>query len=388
MKKKLIEVAEAKSLILKESWMHETEEVSIQNAIGKFLAEPIFSEMNLPPFHSSAMDGFAIHLQETTEYNLVGEIAAGTCSMLELNSSNSACRIFTGAPVPDWADTVIMQEWANWDHQKVTFHQLPNRGANIRLKGSHVQKGQLLFQDQTYINGAVAATISGIGKATVKVYRSPKVTAIITGNEVIQPGEITNNGQIFDSNIPLLLDFGQKIGMEVTVESAKDNEKEIREKIVNAMESSDVILATGGVSVGDYDFIPEILKQLEFEIIFHGVAQKPGKPLLFAKKNNVYFWGLPGNPISVAHGLWMFVYDFFQRTTLTEVALPSATSFNRKPGLTQFFRAKTEKNSVSIIKNSDSHHIYSMSNANALVEIPAQQACIEIGDSVKTWILP
>ena len=112
------------------------------------------------------------------------------------------------------------------------------------------------------------------------------------------------------------------------------------------------------------------------------------RSLLFAKKNNVYFWGLPGNPISVAHGLWMFVYDFFQRTTLTEVALPSATSFNRKPGLTQFFRAKTEKNSVSIIKNSDSHHIYSMSNANALVEIPAQQACIEIGDLVKTWILP
>ncbi|MEY4852849.1 MAG: hypothetical protein RIS99_1244 [Bacteroidota bacterium] len=388
MKKKLIEVAESKSLILNESWMQATEEVSIQNAIGKFLAESIFSEMDLPPFHSSAMDGFAINLQETTEYNLVGEIAAGTCSILELNSPNSACRIFTGAPVPDWADTVIMQEWANWDHQKVTFNQLPSRGANIRLKGSHVQKGQLLFQAQTLINGAVAATISGIGKATVNVYQTPKVTAIVTGNEVIQPGELTTNGQIFDSNIPLLLDFGQKIGINITVESAKDNEKEIREKIEKAMESSDVILATGGVSVGDYDFIPEILKQLEFEFIFHGVAQKPGKPLLFAKKDNVYFWGLPGNPISVAHGLWMFVYDFFQRKPLQFVFLPSKTSLSRKPGLTQFYRAIVQNGEMEIIKNSDSHHIFTMSNANALVEIPAQQEIIEIGDLIKTWILP
>ena len=388
MKKELIEVSLAKSLILNESWMRETEASSIQIAIGKFLAQPIFSNIDLPPFHSSAMDGFAIAIQDTLEYRLVGESAAGTNVNVNNSEPKGACRIFTGAPVPPWADTVVMQEWAEWDQETVRFQKLPPKGANIRIQGSHIQSGQCLFSPPIKVNGAVAASISGIGMDLIQVFKRPKISAIVTGNEVVLPGEESKNGQIYDSNIPLILDFIQKIGLEVQIETSRDNKLEIKEKIVHQLEQSDVILATGGVSVGDYDFIPEILRELEFEIIFHGVAQKPGKPLLFAKKNNVYFWGLPGNPISVAHGLWMFVYDFFQRKPLDFVFLPSKLGLSRKPGLTQFYRAMVQNGELEIIKNSDSHHIYSMAHANALVEIPAEQEIIESGEMLKTWILP
>lgn len=388
MKKKLIEAEEAKWLISKESYFDRVETIPVQAAIGKFLAEPIVSSMDLPPFNSSAMDGFAIQYQEQLEYPIVGESSAGSQDIHPVNQPYGACRIFTGAPVPQWADTVIMQEWAEWDYEKVVFQQLPPFGSNIRKKGSHVQNGQLLFEKETFINGAVAATISGIGKEKITVFHPPKVTALVTGNEVILPGSLTSSGQIYDSNVPLILDFGQKIGLPISLEFAMDREEIIREKIQISLKNSDVIIATGGVSVGDYDFIPLVLKDLGFEIIFHGVAQKPGKPLLFAKKNGKFFWGLPGNPISVAHCLWMFVFDFFQRKPLVHALLPSKSNLTRKTGLTQFYRAKVRDGGVEIIKNSDSHHIYSMSEANAIVEIPALNSEISSGDLVKTWILP
>ena len=388
MKKKLIEVTEAKALILKESWMNSTKSLNTNESIGSFLAESIVSDINLPPFHSSAMDGFAVALQDSLEYSLVGEMAAGTSNNANSLNPLGACRIFTGAPVPHWADTVIMQEWANWDENKVIFQQLPPRGANIRKEGSHVKKGQELFNAGTLIHGAVAATISGIGIEDVLVFQKPRVSAIVTGNEVVLPGERAKSGQIFDSNIPLLTDFAKRVGVEISIHRAMDQEQVIKEKILECMKTSDVILATGGVSVGDYDYIPGILRQLDFEIIFHGVAQKPGKPLLFAKKNNVFFWGLPGNPISVAHGLWMYVYDFFRRAPLQQVFLPSLTDLERKPGLTQYYRAIIQNDGIEIIKNSDSHHIFSMSKANALVELEANKSSLQKGEMVKSWILP
>jgi molybdopterin molybdotransferase len=384
MKKQLISVEEARKKIIAHHWKGNVEEISISFAYQRVLAEDIFAPMDLPPFDASAMDGFAILYQENTQsFKSTQTSAAG--SIPSFIQKDEAMRIFTGAPIPQGADTVVIQEWAQWDDHHVQFNNHPVLGSNIRKKGSHISKGSLVYTAGTSLNPGAVATLAGLGFQKVQVHKIPKVAVLITGNEVVLSGDL-QIGQIYDSNIPLIEGFFNENQIPISINIEIDNRSKIKNWIEQSYVNNDVLICTGGVSVGDYDYIPEVITELGFEIIFHGISQKPGKPLLFAKKGSTYFWGLPGNPVSVAHSLWMYVQPWLKPNSGLCVFLPMLHELKRKPGLTQFYRAWISEKGVQIWNGQDSHMIHTWGKSNSVVEIEANTADLNAGSLVKVWI--
>ena len=296
----LIDPKLALQLVLSEDFDLETEIVPLEKSLHKILAEDLLADFDLPNFHKSLFDGFAYNSQsKETSFNLISEIRAGDEHKITGNFSINDCiKIMTGALVPDFFDKVIKIEDTKISGNKVDFILKPE-DSNICHKGSYLKKGDLVIKKATLINPAVIANFSMFGFDKVKVYKTPKVCVITSGDELLSQGEKLEDGKIFDSNLPMLYSQLKLLGIdEIKLIKAKDDYSQISDYFKNSLANFDIIIFSGGASMGDYDYIPKVMEDSGVEFIFKKMLFKPGKPTYFAKKDKKYIFSLPGNTVS------------------------------------------------------------------------------------------
>ncbi len=388
----MISVTEAKKLIQESVEPLPSCSCLLAEAAGLILAKDIISPVDLPPFDQSAMDGFAFCFdswQREKKLPIKGEIPAGHQNIQDF-SADFAIRIFTGAMVPQGADTVIMQEKTDLlDGQLVITDPEIKKGNAIRLKASEISLGSVALTQGSYLSPAALGFIAGMGIHQIEVYPVPKVSIIVTGNELQKPGMDLKIAQVFESNSIALHTALIRIGIRhPDIVFAKDDLKEIKLALEEALNHSDLVILTGGVSVGDYDFVISATRECHVSEIFHGIKQKPGKPLYFGMKGLKPVFGLPGNPASVLtcfyeyvlpalHGLSYSMYD------LETCLMPVQNTYNKKTGMAHFLKAFSDGQSVTILEAQESYKMSSFAKANCLLYVPAEITQYNPGDLVE-----
>ncbi len=317
----MISVSQAEKIILGlVRSISETELIDLTLATGRILATSIVSRVDFPHWDNSAMDGYAVKFADVRSstpkhpitLEVVEEIPAGSQPQREIQSGEAA-RIFTGAIVPVGADTIVMQEHTQRVQKNFVKIQItPTARSFIRQRGEYAKIGDPLLAAGTILNPAEIAILAATGSSEIKVYRRPRVAILSTGDELVTPHQTLKPGQIVDSNQYALAAFVQQAGgIPIWMGIVPDDRAKLTTAMSEAIESADFVLSTGGVSVGDYDYVEEILGSLGGDIQIRSVAIKPGKPLTVAKfkrdARTIVYFGLSGNPVSALVSCWRFV---------------------------------------------------------------------------------
>ncbi len=301
--KTMIGVEEARRTVIGSATLQPVESVALAQSLGRTLAEPIVSRDAIPPFDNSAMDGFAVRTEDlrdgTATLEIIGEVAAGQVPSVALRPG--ACvRIMTGAPVPDGADAVVPVEWTEENAGRITLRRVPEAGRHIRRAGEEIQPGDTLVSAGERVTPFVIGMAATLGYGRLAVRVPPTVAVVATGDELVAAADDLGPGQIRDSNGPALA--AQVVSAGATVLGpyrARDAEAETRRVLGEALEA-DVVVVSGGVSMGDYDIVRDVLGGLGVTWHFWKVRQRPGKPLAFGTLGETLVFGLPGNPVSSA----------------------------------------------------------------------------------------
>ncbi len=316
----MISIPEALNIIKRETFALSSETISLENSVGRVLAQEIRADMDLPPFDRSQMDGYAVRTKDVgdasedglVKLKIIGESVAGK-GFDEKVKRGEAVRIMTGARVPDGADSVQKKELARETENdegesfvKILEPTKPRQ--NIVLKGAEIETGAKVFDDGELINVQMIASLASFGYAKVKVFKKPRVTILATGSEIVNVNQKPRRDQIRNSNSIMLKVFAENCAAETRVlPIVKDEIQNLKSKIKNCLSACDVLIISGGVSVGDYDFTKPALREIGAEIFFERVSLRPGKPTVFAKLDDTLIFGLPGNPVSVAVTFFLFV---------------------------------------------------------------------------------
>ena len=366
----------------------------LHSAVGYTLAAEMRSPINMPPFRQSAMDGYAVNLHDSPIYTLVGEIQAGGANTVTL-SPGQAVRIFTGAPVPDSATAIVMQEHVERKENTLEVQKPIAPMDHIRPLGEQIKSGAVALPKGTELTAAGISFLAGLGLVSVNVYPKPSVGVIVSGNELTQPGEPLGPGQIYESNSTALCGALHKMGIgSTTLYQVRDDEAATVATISKALDAHQVVLISGGISVGDYDFVSKALNQLGVQQQFYKVAQKPGKPLFYGTHKNAHVFALPGNPAAAMTCFYVYAYPLLQRITggcgagMHSVTAVTSNAFNKKGPRTQFLKAHYANGSVEILDGQASSMMHTMALANAIVVVPAELNRIEAGSSVQISLLP
>ena len=391
----LISVSEAKELIEKYLKPTVPKRIPLMQSVGLKLAEDIFSSQDIPAFPQSSMDGYAFAYDPNcSSYELVGEVAAGSTGECILEPG-FAVRIFTGAPLPKGADTVLMQEKAVVIENKL-FIKDENivKGLNVRGIGTEISKRSLALSKDTILSPSSIGFIAGIGISDILAFPKPSVGIVLTGNELQQPGNELAYGQVFDANSYSLVSALRKIHIdEVKLFFAKDDLAVLTECVKDALANHDLIMITGGVSVGDYDFTLKACDTAGVKPIFHKVKQKPGKPFFFGMRDNKVVFGMPGNPASVLTGFYEYVFPAIskmmkQNLSLEVIHAPLDTDFKKIPGLTHFLKAFYDGSTVSLLTGQESYKLSSFAYANCFAIIPEDTGLVEKGSLIEIHLFP
>lgn len=363
-------------------------ELSLSESGGYWLAEDITSPFDLPSFDNSAMDGYAVS-GNSDSYKLVGEIQAGDTSTKTL-AEGQAMRIFTGAKIPEGATAVVMQEKTRVEDDMLLIDGGVTEGQHIRRRGNELSSGQTVFETGHHISPASIGMIGSLGYNTVKVFQKPSLRIISTGNELVQPGDAKELGQIYESNSYALQSALESYGFSCEDKNhIKDNFSAIQQGISAFLESSDVLLVSGGISVGDYDFVKQALEENGVQELFYKVFQKPGKPLYFGRRDNTFVFALPGNPASSLTCFYVHVLPLLQRlsgaseTGLLRLNVPIDHDYENRSDRPVFLKALIQNRHVSILNRQSSSMIHSMAMGNALVYLN-KSGTISKGDPVDT----
>ncbi|CZF79309.1 Molybdopterin molybdenumtransferase [Grimontia celer] len=393
----LMPVSEAITTLLDNTTpLAETEVVSLVNAQNRITAEDIRSPLNVPPFANSAMDGYALRtsdLGESSTLTLAGKSFAGVPFEGEW-PKGSCIRIMTGAEVPEGADAVIMQEQTMVDGGQITFTASAQPQQNIRPIGDDVKAGDVVIPKGTLLTPREVPMLATLGISEVTVIRRPKVAFFSTGDELRQVGETLGKGEIYDSNRYTIRAMLEKMHCEaIDLGVIPDCPDQLREAFLKAAAEADVIVTSGGVSVGEADYTKDILDQ-EGEVGFWKIAIKPGKPFAFGKVKNALFCGLPGNPVSVLVTLHVLVQPLLAKLAghtqwQPAIALKAKaeTRFKKAPGRADYQRAiyRTDENGdllVSTTGNQGSGAFSSLSLANCFAVLEQDRGHIEVGETV------
>ena len=394
----MISVEEAKKLIESTiSLTSKTTKISLSAGLGYTLAQAIFAKINLPPFRQSAMDGYAVKSNDLVQSNklaLQGVIQAGDLS-IPLLEGNKTLRIFTGAPVPDNADAVIMQEKTVASSSIIEINDDNIKPLkNIREIGEQIQKGDLAIPSGTTLTPEVIGFATSLGLTEVTVYQKPQISMVVTGNELVDAGIPLNFGQIYESNSVTLKGAITKTGYALhEIIRLKDDFEATKTQINQATKDNEVLILSGGISVGDYDFVGKSLNELQAEQVFYKIKQKPGKPMYFGKLNDCYVFALPGNPAAALTCYYEYVLPALDQLTgqqnkgLQSVFLPLLASFPNKNDRALFLKAKVTFKGVEIVKSQASSMLISFVEANALVYVPAEKGAIVKGELVEVHLL-
>lgn len=311
---KLISIEEARTRVLAEAVPLSVESRSLADALGRVLAEEIVAEHAVPPFDNAGMDGFAVKARDTVDATpespvrlKLGEtIPAGNVAKRPL-ASEEAAKIMTGAPIPEGADAVVQVEAAAEDSGGVLILEAVKRGRNIRRAGEDVAAGDRVLAPGSILGPAEIGVIASLGRPTIQVHRQPRVAIMSTGSELVEVDRPLSPGQIRNSNSYSLRALCQQMDIEPTMLGiVRDDYDATKEMMRKGMEY-DALLTTGGVSVGEFDFVKEVQDELGVERRLWGVAMKPGKPLSFGVRDGTLVFGLPGNPVSAMVSFELFV---------------------------------------------------------------------------------
>ena len=319
--------------------------IEVAKASGYVLFEDVVSKIDMPPFRQSAMDGYALCLHNELAYQLIGEVKAGD-NFHPVLKKGEAIRIFTGSPVPDTANAVIMQERVQVDNKSIIIDSLVSDNDNIRPLGEQILKGQTALKKGSLLTPAAVGFISSLGIEKISVYKKASVAVIVTGNELVKAGNVLNYGQIYESNGVMLTAALTGLGYQkVTNFKVEDTYQATFNMLQKVIGSHDVILVTGGISVGDYDFVGLVLKDLGVDELFYKVNQKPGKPLFFGKKENKIVFALPGNPAAALTCFYIYVQLALQKISgnldfsVTVTKAKSKSEFTKKRSAGTVFKS-------------------------------------------------
>ncbi|HXK50724.1 MAG TPA: molybdopterin molybdotransferase MoeA, partial [Clostridiales bacterium] len=346
----MIELEKAFELITENCRTMPVAELPVHECLGYVCAEDLYSKLDMPPFDKSAMDGYAFKWKEgVSEYIYDGIIAAGDSSEEPLEEGHCVA-IMTGAPMPFGADTVIPVEITKKSGGTVNFEYLPKQYANVSYKAEDIKKDSLIFPKGRKIGTKDIALIVAAGFSHIKVFELPVISILNTGSEIVEPGQPLKYGQIYNSNGMMLAVMAQNIGINAEyLGIAEDDEKSLSSKLAEGLKS-DILLISGGVSMGEFDLVPKVLLDLGVEQIFHKVAIKPGKPVFFGKTDKCLVFGLPGNPLSNFVGFELFVKTAVRTMTGETNVLP----VYKEAELTATFKHKGDRvNFYPAVRNND-----------------------------------
>jgi molybdopterin molybdotransferase len=391
----MISVIEAKNIIQENVDTFSPVSLTLELASGLTLAKDIYAPVNIPAFPQSGMDGYALAFSSIGKpIVLEGEQAAGA-NLLTKVKPGTAVRIFTGAVVPEGTDTVVIQEKSKVaDGLLLIEDDKLKQGDNVRLPGTEIAKDALALSAGTRLTPPAIGFLAGMGIASVKVIPMPRVSIIVTGNELQDPGTVPEFGKVYESNsFALLAVLKQLYINDAAVYKSADDITILTEKLNEALAKSDIILMTGGVSVGDYDFTVKVSENCGVQKIFHKIKQKPGKPIFFGKKENILFFGLPGNPASVLTCFYEYVIPAIEKLTAQKLSLeikqvPLSVAYKKPAGITHFLKGIFDGKQVHLPEGQESYKLNSFAKANCLVMIPESATEISAGENVEIHLLP
>lgn len=373
---------------------NKSEKISLINSLGCVLYKNVYSPINMPPFRQSAMDGYALNLHGKSTYFIIDEVKAGDGHHPHLKAGE-AVRIFTGSPVPDSANTVIMQEKTSRENDILELTSPAVENENIRPLGEQVEKGALALKKGTKITPAAIGYLTTLGILEIEIYTRPHIAIVTTGNELVAAGQALPYGKIYESNSGMLRSALQSLGFyDITISKVKDDYASTLVLLKQVISDFDIILISGGISVGDYDFVGKALLELGVEQIFYKVKQKPGKPLLFGKMKNKPVFALPGNPASALSSFYVYVQPSLQKLSgnldfsLNKLQAKLTSNYVKKGARAQFLKAIVNNGEVSILEGQSSAMLHTFAIANAFVYVPAEVENISKGDDVEVIMLP
>ncbi len=393
----MLSVSEAMHLVRTTSKALATQTLPIEKASGHYLSEAVIAPVDHPIFDQSAMDGYAFRhadLQNGNTFKVVGEIAAGSFTTIPIGP-NETYRIFTGAPIPPGANTVMIQEQTKAHADEVTFSTTsPAKGQNVRLKGEQIATGAVALEAGSLLNAPATGFLASLGIKKVNVHLKPRVGVGITGSEFARSAADLNQGKIYESNGKMLASALRKMALPHTLLTVADHPDQMQQTFGELANQHDVLLFTGGVSVGRYDYTKSTLLTLGFETVFHKVRQKPGKPLLLMKRGRQLAFGLPGNPRAA-----MICFEEYVRTSLQLLAgarhaglktiyLPLAHDLRKKSGRTNLMAVNLTPEGVKVAGGQDSHMLQSLAKADALFVFEDHLSELKAGAMVEVHLLP
>lgn len=391
----MISVTEAKDLLAQQCQKGQISETFLQDSLDRILAEDVVSPIAVPSFDNSAMDGYAMRFDENrNSWEVITNIQAGDTAAKKLGDGEAA-RIFTGAKMPEGADTVIQQELIIREGNTIFYqHEKIRTGSNVRLKGSQCKAGEQILKQGTKITPGVIGLLASVGLKKVKIYAPPSVAYIVTGNELKEVGEDLTEGEIYNSNGPMLEALLRESGIEkISALRAADDKESLQQTINIALAKNDVLILSGGISVGDYDFVKECLETAGVEELIYKVKQRPGKPFYAGKKGDKWIFALPGNPASVLCCFVQYVnpclnFSMGQEDVWSpDLQLPLAEDAQKKAGFTFFMKAKKEEGKVTLLKGQQSFNLQAFSTADCLVELEEEKDMIPAGTVVPVYYL-
>ncbi len=406
----MISFEEALKLILTNAYTLPAVCIPFEDSLGRALAQPVTARCDMPLFDQSAVDGYAVRASEVTtasretpvSLRLTGEVAAGSGKVPRLRSG-CAIRVLTGGRIPTDADSVVMKEFCTIVEDQVLITSPTHSSENIRFRGEEYRKGDRMLAQGTRITPPVMGLLAEFGLTRVVVHRSPMVSLVVTGNELIEPSGRLKRGQIRDSNTYSLSAALLQAGVcSVRCYRSADVDTELQETLAQALKTVDVVITVGGVSVGEYDLVKDKLGNLGVETVFWRVAVKPGMPLYFGVRkrrsgNPQLIFGLPGNPVSALLLYKLMVEPALRRMMGDGTPEPHrirATlrgSLSKKPGRLEWVRAVlySEDGSLIVVPTSGqgSHMIGGLAGANCLIRFPQESRLLPDGSEVEVTML-
>ena len=394
----LISFEEAQRLVLERAVALPPEELPLGEAFGRVAAEDAAATVDLPPFASSAMDGFAVRAADTPATLPVAlHIAAGAPAPRALEAGE-AMGIATGGAVPEGADAVIPIEYVVQHENSIEISEPVEHGANVRSAGGDVRRGERVVAAGMRLGAAQVGALAAAGVAGVACVRRPRAAVLATGSELRAPGEELGPGQIYEANTAILDAQLRSEGAEVERLPAVADDREAHREAIERGLAADVLLTTGGVSVGPHDLVRDIERELGVEEVFWGVSVKPGKPISFGVRGKTLVFGLPGNPVSALVGFELFVRPALRALQGIADPLPRwepgvlATPVRPNPARDELVRARTnaEGSAVSVepLAGRESHMIARAAGADALALVPRGDGELSAGSPVRFLRLP
>ncbi|MCB5186177.1 molybdopterin molybdotransferase MoeA [Methylobacillus gramineus] len=377
-----------------------TETLPLKQALGRILEGDILSPSNVPNHNNSAMDGYAFHSHDTaaTALRIVGTAFAGK-PFDGVVQAGECIRIMTGAVIPAGTDTVVMQEHTQTLNDQMVMTEVPKAGANVRHAGEDLQQGQIVLPQGRSLRPSDIGLIASLGIGEVTVYRKLRVAFFSTGDELVSIGQPLEEGEIYDSNRYTLHSMLSRLNIEILdMGVVADDPQLLEQTLLDASQQADVVITSGGVSVGEADFMKLLLEKLG-QVVFWKIAMKPGRPLAYGKVGNAHYFGLPGNPVSVMVTFYQFVRDallYMMGQTHLQVQpllqMVCTEDIRKLPGRTEFQRGilYPDRNGIWRVRptsNQGSGILRSMSEANCFIVLDEAVGNVQAGSTVNVQVL-